>query len=293
MSSPPDLPPFEAPSAGPPRFEPPAPPPTPVPALGQHRLDPVSATPSIRPTIASGNPRRALVAVYRMMVKSLARRGRVLGLGLLGAAAILVAFAIHASHPYDPLRGGAHFVNDFGLTALIPVTCLVFASAALGDLTDDNTLVYLWLRPMHRSRLAIAAFAAAFTICLPLVGIPLVISALLIGGGAELVSGTTVAVIVAVAAYCAIFTALGVRVRRALPWGLAYILLWEGFAATAGRSAGRLAVRSYSQSILSEYTGISLRLARFSLGTSITVSLLVTLAAIAYATRRLRVQDVA
>lgn len=249
--------------------------------------------PSVRPTIASGNPPRALFAVYRMMVKSLAKRGRVLGLGLLGVAAVLVAFAVHASRPYDPLRGGAHLVNDFGLTVLIPVTCLVFASAALGDLTDDNTLVYLWLRPMHRSRLAIAGFAAAFTICLPLVGIPLVVSAVLIGGGAELVSGTIVAVIVSVAAYCAIFTAVGVRVRRALPWGLAYILLWEGFAASAGRTAGRLAIRSYAQSILSEYTGISLRLAQFSLTTSIIVPLLATLAALAYATRRLQSQDVA
>ncbi len=97
---------------------------------------------------------------------------------------------------------------------------------------------------------------------------------------------------VSVVAYCALFTAWGIRVRRALPWGLAYILLWEGFVARAGKSAGRLALLSYSQSILSEYTGVGLRLATSSLAVGIIVPLAVAVAALAYATHRLNVQDV-
>ena len=58
---------------------------------------------------------------------------------------------------------------------------------------------------------------------------------------------------------------LGLRVKRALVWGLAYILLWEGFVASAGRSAARLAVRSWStRSILTQATGIDLELATIS-----------------------------
>jgi len=256
-------------------------PPPPPPSKGESDKEP------------SGNPPGATLAMYRLLLRSLATRGRVLGLGLLGLAGVVVGFAIGASHPFDPLEAGTQFIDHFGLSVLVPVTTLVFASAAIGDATDDGTLVYLWLRPVRRSRLALAAFAASLTICLPLIGIPLVAAAALVRGGAELVSGTAVSVTVSVVAYCGLFTAWGIRVRRALPWGLAYILLWEGFVARAGKSAGRLAILSYSQSILAEYTGVALRLAESPLAVGIIVPLLVAVLAVIYAIRRLNVQDVA
>lgn len=245
------------------------------------------------PRLVGHNPPHAWRAIYTLMLRNLAKRGRMIGLAVLGVGGAGVGLALRLAGPIDPVKVGTKFISGFGLSVLVPVACLVFASAAVGDATDDATLVYLWLRPVHRSKIILAAFAAALTICVPLVGLPLIGTAALVGGSAELVSGTAVSVIVSVVAYCGIFTAWGVRIRRALPWGLAYILLWEGFAATAGVMASRLAIRSYSQSIMSEYTGVALRLASFSLGLSIIVPLVVTAVALTYATRRVRVQDVA
>ena len=59
----------------------------------------------------------------------------------------------------------------------------------------------------------------------------------------------------------ALFVLLGLWVRRALLWGLAYILLWEGFVAIAGQNAQRLAIRSYTRSLLRDATGVDLFLA--------------------------------
>ena len=143
------------------------------------------------------------MAVYRLLVRSLATRGRLISLGLLGLLGVTVGIALGASHPFDPLDSGTHFIDAFGLSVLVPVTTLVFSSAALGDATDDGTLVYLWLRPVRRSRLVLAAFAASLTICLPLIGIPLVVAAAFVNGGPELVSGTAMAAAVSVVAYCA------------------------------------------------------------------------------------------
>ena len=86
---------------------------------------------------------------------------------------------------------------------------------------------------------------------------------------------------------------LGVRVKRSLLWGLLYIFIWEGFVARAGETASRLAIRSYTRSILSDATGFALRLADISSPYRFVVPLLVLVAALAYATHRLRVQDVA
>ena len=56
--------------------------------------------------------------------------------------------------------------------------------------------------------------------------------------------GTLLAGSLAVIAYGALFVLLGLWVRRALVWGLAYVLLWEGFIAVAGNNAPRLAMRA-------------------------------------------------
>ena len=66
---------------------------------------------------------------------------------------------------------------------------LVFASAALGDVAEDGTLVYLWLRPYPRWQLAVAAFAASVTVVVPVAVLPLVIAAALTGEGGRLVAG--------------------------------------------------------------------------------------------------------
>ncbi len=47
----------------------------------------------------------------------------------------------------------------FGL--VLPVVALVFGGAALGELREDKTLVYLWLRPMDRWPIVVGAAGAA------------------------------------------------------------------------------------------------------------------------------------
>jgi ABC-2 type transport system permease protein len=230
-------------------------------------------------------------ALYDLILRTQASRARLVMLLGLGVIGILIGFAIGAgdSNP----DAGAEFINAWGLTIVVPVTTLVFASAALGDLIDDGTMVYLWLRPVARWKLAVAAAAASFTVVLPLVLLPLSIAAAATGKGSDLVVGTAVASTLGIAAYTGLFVTLGVRVRRSLLWGLLYIFIWEGFVARAGDTASRLAICSYTRSVLSDATGVELRLADVSTAYRYIVPLAVLAVALAYTTRRLRVQDVA
>jgi ABC-2 type transport system permease protein len=230
--------------------------------------------------------------VYVLVLRSQARLGRVLALGGLGAVAVLIGIAIGTGDVADKLDAGTNLVNAFGLTVYAPVVALVFASAALGDPADDGTLVYLWLRPVPRWRIVAGAALATLTIVLPLVLVPLLVAAAASGGGASLLRGTVVASCVGVVAYVGLFTYLGVRVRRSLVWGLVYILLWEGFVALAGSTASRLAVRSYTRSLLSDATGIHLRLADISKGYALVVPIVVGVVALALSTARLRRMEV-
>jgi ABC-2 type transport system permease protein len=232
-------------------------------------------------------------ALYRLMLRTQVTRARLGALVALGTVGIVVGFALGAADVDDPLAAGTRFINTFGLSLLVPVACLVFASSSLGDPSEEGTLVYLWLRPVARWKIALAAALASFTVTWPVVVLPLVVAATLTGGGTSLVMATVVAASVGMVAYTALFVALGLRVRRALVWGLLYIFIWEGFVATANTTAARLAIRSYSRSLLADITEVELRLADFTMAASLLVPVAVALVALVYTSTRLRRQDVA
>ncbi len=268
----------------------------------------------------------ATAALYRLMLRTIVTRARVLSILALGLIGIVVGAAIGHVHPaapaavrfgpgvpspvvgpggsgqitfhagppvYSQLHRAARFINTFGISLLVPVATLVFASAALGDPSEDGTLVYLWLRPVARWRITVSAAAAAFTVTWPLVTVPLAVAAVLADHDASLVAGTVAAVSVVLCGYVGLFVALGLRVKRALVWGLLYIFIWEGFVATANTTAARLAVRSYGRSTLSAIARVDLGLTQISAPWRWVVPLGVAVVALAYATRRLGRQDVA
>ena len=252
--------------------------------------------PTAAPTPAEpGRPRvrlgKVLAVEYQLVLRSICTPGRLVAIGLLAAVSMLTAFGVRAESRRS-LPAGVGFVNG-NVATLIPVAVLLFGAASLGDLIDDGSLVYLWLRPVPSWVHVLAAWAATCTVVVPLVLVPMTLAAAFVHADATLVWSAALAGLVAVAAYGAIFVMMGVRFRRALPWGLAYILIWEGFVASAGKTATKLAVRSYVRSILASLNGTDLKLGDFSLGVGIVVPLVVAVVALAYATFRLSRTDVA
>jgi len=234
----------------------------------------------------------AFGAVYKLILRNQATIGRVFAVIGLAVIGILIGFAVGSKDATYPIYAGTRWVNSYGLTVLTPIVCLVFASSALGDLVDDKTLVYLWLRPVDRFKVAAAAAAAALTICVPAVVLPITLLAALTRGGPELIEGAAISSAVGVVGYVGIFLALGLRFRRALVWGLAYILLWEGFVAGASKTANKLALRGYTRSVLSEYTGTGLAQASLSIAVAIVVPLVVGVVFVLLTGQRLRTTPV-
>jgi len=234
-----------------------------------------------------------MARLYRLFLTSVVTRGRVVGLLALGAVAVLLGIAIGASDTTDKLDDGTFTIAGFGLSLLAPVVTLVFASSVLGDPNEDGTLVYLWLRPISRAQIAAAAVGAAFTVAAPMVVVPVTLSAVLIGAGPELVGATAAATTLGVAAYTGLFTWLGLRIKRALPWGLGYILLWEGFVARAGGGSATLSVRAHTETVLTRLADGPRRLIESSLPEAIVVPLLAAVIAFLFTVRRLQRQDVA
>ena len=231
--------------------------------------------------------------VYRHLVSSVVTRGRLAGLLALGAVTVVVGLAIGASDTADKLDDGTSMVATLGLGVFVPVVALVIASAVLGDPNEDGTLVYLWLRPVPRWTLAVGAAGAALSVSLPLVVVPMALASALTRAGPELTQATIAACIVSSLAYTGLFTFLGLRVKRAMAWGLAYILVWEGFVANAGSGARFVSVRAHAQSVLSRIADGPDRYVHSSMTTAVLVPVLAGAVAVLFTMRRLQRQDVA
>jgi ABC-2 type transport system permease protein len=193
-----------------------------------------------------------VIPIFRLILRTQLTKGRMAALGSVGALGIVLALVIgrESSATFDRFDAAYRLIVGYGLGLLVPITALVFAAAALGDPAEDGTLVYLWHRPVPRTQIVLAAFAAAVCIAVPFAVVPTVIAAAVTGVGGALVTAAGAASLLATAAYSALFLCLGLVVRRALAWGLAYVLIWEGFVARSGTGPARLSILVYARSLL-------------------------------------------
>jgi ABC-2 type transport system permease protein len=235
-------------------------------------------------------PGAAISLSYRVVLRQSTSRSRIIGLTMLALVAPISGFALGSADA--SLDDSVRLIASVGLGLVLPVVSLVFAGAAIGDLRDDKTLVYLWLRPMDRWPIVVGAALAAATLVAPITIVPIVAAAILTGAGNGIVGATLLATVVGLVAYVGVFTLFGVWLKRFIVWGLAYILIWEGFIAQAGAGVARIALRKYTRSILVDRTGADLDLADFTLATAVVVPLVVAVVALAIASWRLSNQDI-
>lgn len=214
---------------------------------------------------------RAVMLCFRVLIRQVFTWGRLAVLGSLGLVVVALAgytgrnTAGHITDA-DMLGQGARIADNIGLVFLVPIVALVFASSVLGDIKEDGTLVYLWMRPIGRGPLAVGAAAAALALTLPLTAVPVAAAGWLAAGAAS-VDGSTGLLWAGMASaamgatfYVAIFMLLGLLVRRAIMFGIGYLLFWEGIATGFGSYAYiyNLSPLSYTRSLMTRLSGVEL-----------------------------------
>ena len=237
--------------------------------------------------MSSITPFQAIRLTHNVLLKQLITKGRLIGITIIGLLPILLGWVIGRQSD-DPLEAGVGFISYMGLSILIPIVALIFASASLGDTREDGTLVYLWLRPISRFSVSTGAWAASITIALPLTVIPITISAILLDTGNSVVTATIITSILAVLAYSGLFVTLGLIVKNPVLWGLAYIFIWEAIVASFAKPAAALAVSGYSRAIITGRTNVEFDyLFDPSQNVSILMLIIISIAGIALSSARL------
>lgn len=235
----------------------------------------------------------AFFALYRLVIRQQLTRGRLLLFAVVTAVSLLLGWAMTLEGS-DDVGAIIDVFSAIGMGLIVPLVALVVGTSVLGNWVEDETLVYVWLRPVSRWVLALAAALGAVTVALPvIVGSTVAMAAIGSGFDGQVMAATAISGALGGLAYVTLFVAFGLIVPRALIWGLIYVFIWEFFVARAGAGAARFSINSYASSLLARYSDYDIRLADRALGSSYTVLIGVTVLSIVFATWRLRRANVA
>jgi ABC-2 type transport system permease protein len=231
----------------------------------------------------------SLVVLYRLLLRTQITVSRLLGIAALGALSVLLGALSRADD--DPAQAAAEVVATYGLGMLLPLAALWLGTSVVGELVEDRLLVYLWLKPVARWQLPAAAVLATFSVVAPLTALP-VAASVLVAGAEDVALPAFAAATLAALAYTGLFVAAGLWFRRAVWWGLVFVLLWENVLAYSAEGTARFTVSEWARSLLETAPGIDVPLGARSAAAAFVVLPAVALAGWLLATMRYRRAEV-
>lgn len=218
--------------------------------------------------------------IMELTFRQLVGKRRTIMLVILALVPSFIALAFRASGHADDviIQAGAAIDRQARFTAgplmsslvvgvLLPLTALVFATAALGSEIEDGTAVYLLSKPIPRWRVIVSklavAWAATAMLVIPAAAIAGLIAIAGSGGtvtslrfgtlpvesGASIVPAFLVALAAGSFLYCCIFIALSIFTSRALIVGLLYVFFWEALMTSLFGGLRIFSVRQYTLGI--------------------------------------------
>ncbi len=235
--------------------------------------------------------------IASITLRQLLSRRRTLLLVLLGAILVVVALVKRVSSSGPEAEFTAHLLSDMGIAVLMPLVALIFGTGAMGAELDEGTAIYILAKPINRATVLVTKLIVAIGCSIVLTSVPLLLGGLLAGGegSVSLSLGFAAAGAIGSAVYCAIFVALSLVTSRAFIFGLAYVLVWEGFLAGLFAGTRTLSVReltlAFAQALANPPSTVFS--AELPIGTAIVVAVIVTVIALVIAVRRMRRVEIA
>jgi len=182
----------------------------------------------------------------------------------------------------------AEFLGNFGFSVVLPLTALIIGTSVLGAEIDDGSIIHLLATPVSRVSVVISKFTAAVVLTILFGAIPEFLAGAIAKGFTDrLTIGLGVGALIAAVAYNAVFVMLSILTTRAIAVGLLYLLVWEGLLGNLVGGVRVLSVGQYSVSVAKSIAHSSALNAHLTLETAIIMAVVVTVATLAVAARRL------
>jgi ABC-2 type transport system permease protein len=186
-----------------------------------------------------------------------------------------------------------NLLTAFGIAILMPLLSLIAGTGAIAPEIDEGSIVYLLAKPLNRYSIVVTKLAVAIAVIIAFGVLPVAIAGVVLTGEVGAVTvAFTVGALAAGVAYAAVFLLLAVMTRNAVVVGLIYALIWESLVGGLVPGAQTLSVQQWSLAVVEQMLGDDAgRLnvaAAVDFGTGLVLIIVVTVAATAYAGRRLQ-----
>jgi ABC-2 type transport system permease protein len=191
-------------------------------------------------------------SVYRLTLRQLSSRGRMVIMTLLAALPVVTAvLTLRATDAPSVAQFETAALSALLAGSIVPLVVLAIAAAAFSNEVEDRTLANLTLSPLPRWEIAVPKLLAVLTIAVPFAAV----SAFATGyvaflADARATIAITVGAIAAVALYGSAFTWLGLVTTQAIGVGLLYVVLWEGFFSGFVSGVRLLSIRHYAIALM-------------------------------------------
>lgn len=235
--------------------------------------------------------------IARITLRQLLSRRRTLLLLLLGGVLVLAAGIFRlAGEEARALRFTAGLLSNLGIGTLMPLVALIFGTGAIGAEIEDGTAIFLLAKPISRVTVVLTKLAVAALCSVALTCGPMLLAGLIAAGGLGegLVVGMTAGAAIGSVLYCAVFVAVSLVTGRALVFGLAYVLIWEGLLAGLFAGTRTFSIRQLTLAFADAIGGIRAAVfdAPLSLGTAVVVAVVLLVIATVIAMRRLGAYEI-
>jgi ABC-2 type transport system permease protein len=227
--------------------------------------------------------------VAGITLRSLLGRKRALLFGVPGLALLIITIALKAAHPTDSTWPN-NILGDVGLSTVLPLTAVIIGTTALGAEVDEGSVLHLLTTPVRRGSIVCTKFVVAAGLTVLFAAVPELVAAIIaLPGTSSFAVGLFVAAIVGAVVYNALFVMISVLSKRAIAYGLLYVLVWETLLGDLVPGVRVLSIGKYALAVAYKFDSTDISGTNMvSLGTAIVMSVVVLGGTLYYGARRLR-----
>lgn len=195
-------------------------------------------------------------------VREMARRRRLIALGLINLLPVLVVLAARLWW-HQP--GGtaqvllAALSHDVFMPFLIPIVAMAVGVSAIGEQVEDGTIVFTWTRPVRRRAIYLGRLFAAQVVSALMLALSLVLCfAVMASEGTQVLTWeflrlylqTLLIIGLGAFAYCAVFAAVGTAVRKPVVPSILFWFGWENLVTNIPARVQELSLRFHLQNLV-------------------------------------------
>ena len=240
-----------------------------------------------------------MLTIYKLSLTQMLRPKRLLI--LLFIASVPVALSVVAAIFPPDTEDLVSFRDDFlmgpmVISAVLPIITVVLGTASLGHEIEDQTMTYLFLKPVPRWGIILPKFLATITVAgVVVIGSGVLTTVIVPGGGVTTSVAAAVGLGVGVLAYTSIFTWAGLMTSHALAVGLVYVFVWEAAIVGFLQGVRWLSIRHYTEATIHGFDDIQFAgdTATLTLSQALVAAGIVVALFVALTLRRLTRMDVA